>query len=404
MSMVDLDKFSGSIYAAELKRQPALRFSEPLEREFLADHCERARGRARIWTAVALGLIVAFGIRRWVADGGLSAGSATHFLVLAPLTLVVTWFAYKPDGMAVYMKLVRVIAPVVTAGAAVLNARIVSLGMGEELAILTLVLIASFFFTGLLFRAAVVTAVSIVVAFTLAAAAFGMTVGLLVKCAIFLGIATGAGAAVSLEIEHGYRRRFLEEKLIDELADRDGLTGLKNRGAFDEHLARVWQQALRERDELSLLLVDVDYFKRYNDRYGHQAGDAALQRIAHLVEKFFRRPLDIAARFGGEELVLLLYGVSADAAAAIGEQLRAGVEALGMDHADSDCADHATISVGVATVTPSSSRSSAGLVQLADEALYAAKDAGRNRCVAESGQKYAKLVTGRFRTRPRLTH
>jgi len=192
-----------------------------------------------------------------------------------------------------------------------------------------------------------------------------------------------------------FRRTFLERGLIAEMAARDGLTGLKNRRAFDEHLTRTWQRALRDRRQLTLVMIDVDHFKKFNDRYGHQAGDEALQRIAAVVDSFARRPLDLAARYGGEELVLILFDLSRQHAEQLAELVRAGVQNLQVSHID-HAPGVATISLGVAIVHPTLERSPEGAVQLADEALYAAKREGRNRVrIFES--EYQGLSTGIFR-------
>jgi diguanylate cyclase (GGDEF)-like protein len=192
-----------------------------------------------------------------------------------------------------------------------------------------------------------------------------------------------------------FRRSFLERGLIDEMAVRDGLTGLKNRRAFDEHLTRTWQQALRDRRQLALMMIDVDHFKKFNDRYGHQAGDEALQRIAAVVDSFAKRPLDLAARYGGEELAVILFDVSREQAERLAEQLRASVQNLQIPHSD-HAPGVATISVGVAVVHPTLERSPDGALQLADEAMYAAKRDGRN-SVRIFESEYQGLSTGTFR-------
>jgi diguanylate cyclase (GGDEF)-like protein len=202
-------------------------------------------------------------------------------------------------------------------------------------------------------------------------------------------------ALTSRSVERQLRTLFLERGLLSELVARDGLTGLKNRGAFDDDYARLWQQAMRDRRALALLLIDVDHFMAYNDRYGHQAGDAALQRVAHVTQRFARRPLDIAARYGGEEFLVALYDLGADPVREIAEELRESVQALGIQHDDSP-AGVVTVSIGVSIVSPRPGRSAEGAVQLADEALYAAKRGGRNgiRVVDCYGINYS---TGAFR-------
>jgi diguanylate cyclase (GGDEF)-like protein len=195
-----------------------------------------------------------------------------------------------------------------------------------------------------------------------------------------------------------YRKAFLERGLIADLAARDGLTGLKNRRAFDEHLIRSWQQALRDRKTLAVMLIDVDAFKKFNDRYGHKAGDIALQRIAGVVHSIAKRALDLAARYGGEELAVILYDVPRESAAQLAEAMRIAVMNLGIEHLDGTPLNVVSISIGVGIVRPTLARSPDGAVQLADEALYAAKRNGRNR-VELFESEYDALSTGTFRTR-----
>jgi diguanylate cyclase (GGDEF)-like protein len=197
-------------------------------------------------------------------------------------------------------------------------------------------------------------------------------------------------------VERQLRTSFLERGLMGEMVARDGLTGLKNRGAFDDYFPRMWQQALRDRRSLALLLIDVDHFKAYNDRYGHQAGDQALRRVAQVVQGFARRPLDIAGRYGGEEFVLGLFDLSGDSVRDMADQLRKSIHALSITHEDSPTASFVTASIGVAIVGPRIGRSADGAVQVADEALYSAKRSGRN-CVSVVDCDQMLFSTGTFR-------
>jgi diguanylate cyclase (GGDEF)-like protein/PAS domain S-box-containing protein len=162
---------------------------------------------------------------------------------------------------------------------------------------------------------------------------------------------------------------------LERLARTDPLTSLGNRRAFDEHLEVEVLRAARSNEPLSLLLCDVDHFKRYNDRYGHQQGDACLVRVGEALEGVIRRPADLAARYGGEEFALVLPGTSREGAASRAERVRAAVRELGIVHEASD-RGVVTVSVGVATVM--GAWTSAELIALADKALYEAKAAGRD--------------------------
>jgi diguanylate cyclase (GGDEF)-like protein len=167
----------------------------------------------------------------------------------------------------------------------------------------------------------------------------------------------------------------------------DGLTGIANRATFDTVLAREWARAERSGQPLALVMGDVDFFKRYNDRYGHQAGDRCLQAVAGEVRKCARRPTDLAARYGGEEFVLVLPDTDFDGAARVAERLLALVAAHNLPHETSDAAPHVTLSLGVAAAAPvtaaGGAAGAAALVHAADEALYRAKAGGRNRWQGE---------------------
>jgi diguanylate cyclase (GGDEF)-like protein len=189
------------------------------------------------------------------------------------------------------------------------------------------------------------------------------------------------GAIGAYFYELSARTNFLGNALLQEMAERDELTGLYNRRSLNLHLDRVWRQAQRERVGVALAMVDIDFFKRYNDFYGHFEGDAALCQVARALRAQASRPLDLAARFGGEEFTLLWYGVRLEEAATLAEHARAAVEAMALPHARSP-QGKVTVSVGVAFLHPGPHNQPGELLRCADQALYAAKEAGRNRVVA----------------------
>jgi diguanylate cyclase (GGDEF)-like protein len=177
-----------------------------------------------------------------------------------------------------------------------------------------------------------------------------------------------------------------QSDLLKQWAYIDGLTGVPNRRYFDERLKEEWARAVRQDSELSVLLVDVDYFKSYNDHFGHGPGDDCLLRVAQALRGVLKRPVDLLARYGGEEFVALLPDTPAAGAAVIARQLGASVEALGLEHPQSAVANVVTVSLGTCTkpkgVSPGSSATAATLLARADEALYLAKTGGRNRAVS----------------------
>jgi diguanylate cyclase (GGDEF)-like protein/PAS domain S-box-containing protein len=178
----------------------------------------------------------------------------------------------------------------------------------------------------------------------------------------------------------------LEERL-ETLAIEDGLTGIANRRRFDERLQEEWARALRDGNPLSLLMIDIDRFKAFNDKYGHPAGDVCLRSVAKVLAAEVRRITDLAARYGGEEFAMLLPNTDAVGCALIGERIRGALREAGIPHALSPPSRLVTASLGGAVAWPAAERSAgpASLVETADRALYAAKNAGRDRLVM-SGQ------------------
>lgn len=174
------------------------------------------------------------------------------------------------------------------------------------------------------------------------------------------------------------------KKLQDQLQEdsrTDGLTQLANRRRFNEVLALELKTAKSADKQLSLLMIDIDCFKKFNDRYGHLAGDECLIKVAHALQKQLNRSGDLVARWGGEEFVCLLPNADGKGAAMIGERLRQAVMGLAIPHEDSSVASVVTVSVGTATCKPGQEVTDEGLLKMADEALYQAKNAGRNRVV-----------------------
>ena len=166
----------------------------------------------------------------------------------------------------------------------------------------------------------------------------------------------------------------------------DGLTGVANRRRFDEDLGSHWLQCVRDQAPLSLIMMDVDYFKRYNDHYGHQMGDECLRQIVQAAKQSLRRPHDLFARYGGEEFVCLLPRTDASGACELAGQMMARIRALNIPHAQSEVDQIVTVSIGVATGRPYQNIDPQSLLKLADQQLYESKQSGRARisaCVAE---------------------
>lgn len=166
---------------------------------------------------------------------------------------------------------------------------------------------------------------------------------------------------------------------LELLSSLDGLTGIANRRFFDQMYDVEWRRSQRGQSMLSVLMLDIDYFKRYNDTYGHLAGDDCLKQVAGTLSRSVNRAGDLVARYGGEEFVVLLPGIGSDKAAAVAERMRAAVEALQIPHENSEASRFVTVSIGSASVVAGGGLQPQDLVNAADEALYAAKQQGRNR-------------------------
>jgi diguanylate cyclase (GGDEF)-like protein len=166
------------------------------------------------------------------------------------------------------------------------------------------------------------------------------------------------------------------ERELAELAATDGLTGLANRRRLDQVLKHEWARAMRSGQPLSLLMIDVDHFKAFNDRHGHHLGDQALRTVAHSIRSCIHRPGDLAARYGGEEFLVVLSGTDLQGARMIAEHIRAAVQALPLVVSD---AQPITVSIGIASQLPRATERQAALFSIADKALYLAKRNGRNR-------------------------
>jgi diguanylate cyclase (GGDEF)-like protein len=195
------------------------------------------------------------------------------------------------------------------------------------------------------------------------------TAALVLVCAtVFFGLA-------------GYLARLISQRdrlvaMLQQLARLDALTKLDNRRSFDERLMIEWRRAVRSKRPLSVLFIDIDHFKEYNDSYGHQAGDAALTAVARCIGAKLRRPADFAARYGGEEFVVVLPDTDEDGAHVVAQTLRRAVSAL--DITDVAGGRRVTVSIGAATWTAHAAREASAILKAADEALYLAKAAGRN--------------------------
>lgn len=178
---------------------------------------------------------------------------------------------------------------------------------------------------------------------------------------------------------HESQQKLVEMNIeLQRLNNIDGLTGLFNKRYLDEYLTTEWRRAMREQCPLSVLMIDVDEFKKYNDTYGHLSGDDVLKQVSATIKLGIERPADLAARFGGEEFIVVLPNTDIAGAQFVGDMIRRRLEQLNLPHSASTAASYVTISGGVASIIPKRSDTIEALVASADRALYEAKKSGRN--------------------------
>ncbi|EIJ41192.1 diguanylate cyclase (GGDEF) domain-containing protein [Beggiatoa alba B18LD] len=201
-----------------------------------------------------------------------------------------------------------------------------------------------------------------------------------------------------LQTELQKKNRELQEKEIalqkanKELADlvsQDGLTQIANRRRFDEYLQLQWSQMLRVAYPLTLMMCDVDFFKDYNDAYGHQAGDECLKQIANTLSNCVKRSIDLAARYGGEEFAIILPNTHQEGAMQIAQAIHQAIATLQVQHKKSKISNYITLSIGISTVIPKLGINAEQLIYVADRALYMAKEQGRNQTVFQDFEKLA---------------
>jgi diguanylate cyclase (GGDEF)-like protein len=393
---------AGSLDQDTLAAIARCRFRYPLEQQFRDAFLERNLPRARFATAIYLGLVVVvttinlLGGLAPLAESVLQPIYVLRIGVACPALMLILAATYYRglrrhyQGIAASAVIVAGVSVMTISGLAAASG-LPQFQMGD-----VLIVVYATLFLGLLFRVVVTVAVSLVLAFI----GIGIVLGVAPQDLIFAAsvlVATGLMVVLSaLRVERLQRTSFVETQLLSDIAQRDGLSGLYNRRMFDTLTRRLWQQAQRDAESLQIILVDIDHFKRFNDLYGHQAGDDCIRQVAAIIARAAKRPLDFCARYGGEEFALVLYAPSGTDPAALPEQIRRDVMIQALPHADSDAASVITVSVGSAIAQPGTRRSLAGLIQTADEALYKAKQIGRNR-VLHVDSSNSDTPTGAFK-------
>ena len=360
-----------------------LHFPPALEAEFRRHHLLTSQHWVRLSILVALGTTLGFAmIDHWVIHSSNAIPDLVRFGLQVPAILLCLLATIKPLYTRLYLPAIQIAAPLFGTGSVMMA--VYAEPQHAPLVASRLLLVAFFLYFMLGMRFAPALRSNLIVLGALIVA--GLVGAIAPQAAIYLAFAVFCanviGGAGAYALEHANRTAFLERKLLGEMAALDGLTRLLNRQTFEARVMEVWREATARQLAISVLMIDVDDFKRYNDHYGHLAGDECLQRIAQAVRTAVAgNHADLLARYGGEELIAVLIDRTAADAEAAAQRIVADVAALAIPHAGSSTGGMVSISVGAATHHPAVAATYSTVAKLADNALYAAKNQGRNRCV-----------------------
>ena len=358
-----------------------LRFPKDLELEYRHSRRDTDRRWARMSLLVALSTVLGFAvIDHWVLPGP-TIGHSDLVRFGLQLPMVLTTLVLTGDRFfdRFYQPCMQIAAPLFGLGTVIMATQ----ASPEQLPLISArLLLAAFFFYFMLalsLSAALRTNAVLIGAYAVVAISGIIAPHIATYQLWTLFCANLIGAAGCYALERANRMAFLDRRRIADVAMHDGLTGLLNRAALEDQVRLLYQQASRDQLAVSVVLIDIDHFKAYNDRYGHQAGDRCLRAVATAVRRAARRrPLDLVARYGGEELIAVLFGADRAHAELTARAVLDSVRDLRIPHAASLTRPYVTASVGAATLGPGSDYSHDVAVQMADRALYTAKADGRD--------------------------
>jgi diguanylate cyclase (GGDEF)-like protein len=357
-----------------------LRFPEPLEREFRDDASASTRRWIRLSLLVALITTSGFAIiDHWVFEARSTVPDVVRFGLQMPVLVLCLLSTDARFYAKWYSPAIQFCAPLFGIGTVVMASNAIPEHAPLVGSRVLLVAFFIYFMLGLrtfqALRSNLIVGISLLVASAMGAlsAEVATYLGFAFICANIIGFA-GAYA-----LEHANRTSFLERQLLVEIAALDGLTRLLNRQTFEARVREAWQHAVNEHHPVTVIMVDVDHFKLYNDHYGHQAGDECLRRVSAAVRAAVGAGAgDFVARYGGEEIIAVLVNRSMAEAQEIANTIVNAVHSLQIPHASSPEIQCVSVSVGATTQYPRFTPSYDAIVRLADGALYAAKRQGRN--------------------------
>jgi diguanylate cyclase (GGDEF)-like protein len=390
-----------SAHARQLRAGfPWLTFDADLEAEFRLRNFDDNLAHTRVNLCLAILFTIAFSAMDATVLGAElnRIPSMIRMLVIVPVLLIGLAASFASQRHRIYTPLIIVALTILGLSGVAIQIIASFGGISTLFPSLMITILFIYLMSGLIFYHAVAANVLVMFMFLAVGTALNLPGRQFSHDALAVLGTNLFGASVAYMHEKTSRKRFLEACLLREMVARDGLTGIQNRRMFDQYITRIWQQAVREAKRIAVLLVDIDCFKDYNDHYGHQAGDECLRAVAVSLSQCARRPLDFVARYGGEEFAIVLYEASHEYVAEVLTRIQRSIAELNIPHDASRVASRLTVSIGAAFVLPAVNRSLEGLIQLADEALYCAKEEGRNRVIVMEAE-YHNMTTGRFKKR-----
>jgi diguanylate cyclase (GGDEF)-like protein len=399
----------GSSSLRRRARRGQLRFPDAdLERQFRLSYRAAVRPWIRVSLLVALGTTLGFTvIDHWLLVGPrLARPDIWRFGLQLPLVLIMLVLTTPRLYLRWYQPAIQIAAPLFGVGTVLMAVEATPAQLPLVAARLLLAAFYFYFMLGLSFNAALRSNLLLIGAYAIAALTGAIAVPVATYSLFVLLCANFIGGAGCYALENANRVAFLERRRLAEVATHDGLTGLLNRAALEEQARTLWQHAQIARLPVSLLLIDIDHFKAYNDRYGHQEGDRCLREVAAAIHGAARRrPLDVVARYGGEEMIAILVDSSRADAAGTADRVRRAVAELGIAHSASSTRPYVTVSIGVTTVEPGGDYFHEHAVRLADVALYATKAQGRDGWSFQSSAREdaGAASDGKYPHEPQLT-
>ena len=374
------------IYNRQLKLGfTQLRFAKPLEDEFRGFFARHSIVRQR--GAIIVGIILLLALLpldiQYLHGKALNYYLFSRIWITIPLLLVTLILTFRTAWRRYFSVVSFFIITIIGVSTGTVVVYCNRLGQPLPYEGVMLIIMVSFFLGGLYFRQSLLSATIIGLTYLLLSELTLPRASTNLHNYFFLFATSLIGAVSAYTLEYQIRIGFLQRGALRNLTKTDPLTGLYNRGAINQKLNHLVYYAFREKKPITLLLIDVDHFKNFNDFYGHIQGDHCLQRIATALSSCCKRPLDFAGRYGGEEFVVMWFDSQPSEVEAIAKRVKDAIEQMDIRHDASGTHTHVTVSGGMVTGIPGTQHEADKLLHQADQCLYRAKESGRNRIMIQ---------------------